>query len=240
MAHVMVPFANGKGGVGKTALACSYAVAQARQGGDVVLADLNEEQRTALAWAEVREHNGILPKVRVEAANARQALEQVGRYAVLLVDTPGWTDKTTLALARKSTFMVIPTGPNPTYELAPTVRLLHGLRAEGIETWRLGIVLSRFSAEEEARKQEETFARSYLAAAGYSALDGCVRNSPLYGAALAEGYGLTEISGAEQLLNEAVHLMGSISTAVASAERRMERLGVQMRGKDRDRGGREQ
>ena len=25
MAHVMVPFANGKGGVGKTALACSYA-----------------------------------------------------------------------------------------------------------------------------------------------------------------------------------------------------------------------
>ena len=86
--------------------------------------------------------------MRVEAANARQALEMVGRCDVLVVDTPGWTDKSTLALARKSTFMVIPTGPNPTYELAPTVRLLHGLRAEGIEVWRLGVVLSRFSAEE--------------------------------------------------------------------------------------------
>ena len=30
MAHVMVPFTNGKGGVGKTALACSYAAARAR------------------------------------------------------------------------------------------------------------------------------------------------------------------------------------------------------------------
>jgi len=37
--------------------------------------------------------------------------------------------------------MVIPTGPNPTYERASTVRLLHGLRAEGIEAWRMGVVL---------------------------------------------------------------------------------------------------
>jgi hypothetical protein len=84
--------------------------------------------------------------VRVEAANARQALELVGRHEVLLIDTPGWTDKATLALAKRATFMVIPTGPNPTYQLAPTVRLLHGLRSEGIELWRLGVVLARFSA----------------------------------------------------------------------------------------------
>ena len=96
MSHVMVPFANGKGGVGKTALACSYAVARATQGADVILTDLNEEQRTAVAWSQVRDHNGILPKVRVEAASARQALEMVGRCDVLVVDTPGWTDKSTL------------------------------------------------------------------------------------------------------------------------------------------------
>jgi anion-transporting ArsA/GET3 family ATPase len=87
MAHVMVPFANGKGGVGKTALACSYPVARASQGADVILTDLNEEQRTALAWSTVRDHNAILPKVRVEAASARQALEiakERGR-AVLVV-----------------------------------------------------------------------------------------------------------------------------------------------------------
>ena len=98
MAHVMVPFANGKGGVGKTALACSYAAARAKQGADVILTDLNDEQRTALAWSQVRDHNGIVPRVRVEAASARQALEMVGRCDVLVVDTPGWTDKSTLAL----------------------------------------------------------------------------------------------------------------------------------------------
>ena len=101
MAQVMVPFANGKGGVGKTALACSYAVARAKQGADVIVTDLNDEQQTALAWSQVREHNGILPKVRVEVASARQALEMVGRCDVLVVDTPGWTDKSTLALAQE-------------------------------------------------------------------------------------------------------------------------------------------
>jgi anion-transporting ArsA/GET3 family ATPase len=74
MTHVMVPFANGRGGVGKTALACSYAVAPAKQGADVILTDLNDEQPTARAWSQIRDHK-ILPKVWVEAASARQALK---------------------------------------------------------------------------------------------------------------------------------------------------------------------
>jgi cellulose biosynthesis protein BcsQ len=240
MAHVMVPFANGKGGVGKTALACSYAAARTKQGADVILSDLNDEQRTAIAWSQVRDHNAILPKVRVEAATARQALEMVGRCDVLVVDTPGWTDKSTLALARKSTFMVIPTGPNPTYELAPTVRLLHGLRAEGIEVWRLGVVLSRLSADEKPAHDEEQFARAYLAEAGYGALAGCILNSPVYNAALAEGYGLTEIAGTEHLRSDATLMMESISKGVAAAERRFQRLAAKFKGKDRDHGGRDQ
>jgi hypothetical protein len=49
MAHVMVPFANGKGGLGKTAADGPRMV-------------------------QLRDHK-ILPKVWVEAASARQALE---------------------------------------------------------------------------------------------------------------------------------------------------------------------
>lgn len=239
MAPVMVPFANGKGGVGKTALACSFAVAEALRGGDVVLADLNEEQRTAQAWAQVRDHNSLLPKIRVEAANARQALEMIGRCDVLIVDTPGWTDKTTLSLARKATLMVIPTGPNPTYDLAPTVRLLHGLRQEGIEPWRLGIVLSRFSSDDTARAAEEAFARSYLKQAGYTALEGCVRNDAIFSAALAEGYGLTEVEGHEALRDEASLMMATITKGVTASERRLGRSVEVARGKERDRGGHE-
>lgn len=238
MAPVMVPFTNGKGGVGKTALACSYAVARAREGADVVLMDVNEEQRTATAWCEVRDHNSLLPKIRVEAGNPRQALEMVGRCEVLIVDTPGWTDKSTLALAKRSTFMVIPTSPNPTYDLAATVRLLHGLKAEGIESWRMGVVLSRFAAEDKVRREEEQFAREYLSQAGYSALDGCVRNSPAFSSSLAVGYGMTEVDGAS-LVAEAANLMEGISKAVASAQRRLSRQNSSERTQDREKGGRD-
>ncbi|MFA5957818.1 hypothetical protein [Hyphomicrobium sp.] len=225
MAHVMVPFTNGKGGVGKTALACSYAAARAHEGADVILADTNEGQQTAMAWSAVRAHNDILPKIRVQSTNTREALEMVGRCEVLVVDTPGWNDKGTLLLARKSTFMVIPTGPNPTFELASTVKLLHGLRAEGIETWRMGIVFSRFSNEDKVRDQEEDLARAYLKeAGGYAALEGSVRNAPAYGAGLAEGYGLTEIDRGRGLADEARGMMHSISKGVSAALQKLLRL----------------
>lgn len=239
MAHVMVPFANGKGGVGKTALACSYAVTRAQQGADVILADVNEDQQTAFNWSKVRDHNALLPKIRVEVKSARQALELIGRCDVLVVDTPGWTDKSTLEFAKRASFMVIPTGPNPTYELAPTVRLLHGLRAEGIESWRLGIVLTRFSADEATRSQEDQFARSYLGQAGYMALDGCIRNAPAYSAGLAVGYGMTEIPDAAQLVKEAAHLLDSIGTGLSRALRRMGQFNAPGRENEHERGGRD-
>ena len=239
MAQAMVPFINGKGGVGKTALACSYAAFLALQGADVTLLDLNEEQRTALAWSQVRNHNSILPKIHVEAANPRQALEMVGRRDYLLVDTPGWTDKTTLSLAKRATFIVIPTGPNATYELAPTVRLLHGLRAEGIELWRMGVVLSRFSSDDKVRADEEQLARAYLKEAGYAALEGCLPNASAFTAGLAEGYGLSEIAAAKDLALGATRMMETISKSLSSAERRLQRGGLPGRGAERDRGGRD-
>ncbi|MFM9587361.1 hypothetical protein, partial [Streptomyces caniscabiei] len=87
-------------------------------------------------------------------------------------------------------FIVIPAGPNPTYELTPTIKLLHGLRAEGIEPWRMGVALSRFSPDDKTRAGEEALARDYLKRAGYTALEGCLANSSAFSAGLAEGYGL--------------------------------------------------
>lgn len=239
MAHVVIPFVNDKGGVGKTTLACSYAAYRAKEGVDVLLADTNEGQHTARAWADVRDHNGLLPKVRVEGMSARQALELAGRHDVVVVDTPGWVDRSTLALAQRASFMVIPTGPNPTFELAPTIRLLHGLRAEGIELWRLGVVLSRVQADEGLRKQEEQFARDYLSDAGYAALDGAIPNVAAFGSALAEGYGLSEVKGAAGFVEAVVKVMDSVSRGLRAAERRRSRQSEAGRDRDAKRGDRD-
>ena len=75
--------------------------------------------------------------------------------------------------------------------------------------------------------------------AGYLALDGCIRTSPVYGSALAEGLGLTEISGDEKLLEEANFMMASIEKGIRSADRRHARI-EQGLANDRDRGGRQQ
>ena len=154
---------------------------------------------------------------------------------MLVVDAPSWTDRSTLNLARRSTCMVIPSGPNPTYELAPTVRLLHGLKEEGVEAWRMGIVLNRFSEDETIRAQEEELARAYLKEAGYVALDGCLSNSPVYGMALAEGLGLSEIDDTG-LAKEASFTLAAIEKGVQSAQRRHAKLAEQTAGNTRDKG----
>ncbi len=53
------------------------------------------------------------------------------RSDVLVIDTPGWTDRESLKMAHWSTFCVIPSRANRMDDLSETVRLLHALKAEG-------------------------------------------------------------------------------------------------------------
>jgi hypothetical protein len=99
-------------------------------------------------------------------------------------------------------------------------------------------VLSRFSPDEKPAREEEQFARAYLAEAGYGALEGCIRNVTAYSTALAEGYGLSEVTKAGPLLEAASQMMASIAKAVTAADRRLQRLQSQLGSMTRDRGGR--
>jgi cellulose biosynthesis protein BcsQ len=231
---LVVPFANGKGGVGKSALACSYGVEAAKAGASVIIADLDDPQHTAATWAATRAKNGIAPPIRAERMTARRVPEFVDRCDVLVVDTPGWMDRSTLGLAAFATYIVIPCGPNPTFDLEPTVRLLHGLTGEKVERWRLGVVLSRFHSN--TAKTEEDFARAYLKEAGYEALPGVVRDAATYSHALAEGHGLTE-TGQESLNKEGFDLVNAIAGRVVTAGRRLERIATrsQTRGRGHER-----
>src|ERR1700759_5104679 len=132
----VVPFMTGKGGTIKSVLASACPVEAARAGASVLIADLDDVQRTSKQWADHRKRNGFKPEIRVELATPRLAYDMADRADVLVIDTPGWTDRETLNMASWSTFCVIPSRANRMDDLSETVRLLHTLKAEGIEEWR--------------------------------------------------------------------------------------------------------
>ena len=121
----VVPFMNGKGGTGKSVLARAYAVEAARSGASVLIADLDDVQRTTKRWADHRKTNGLKPEIRVEVATPRLAWDMRDRASLLVIDTPGWTDQETLKMARWSTFCVIPSRANRMDDLSEAVRLMH-------------------------------------------------------------------------------------------------------------------
>ena len=157
----VVPFMNGKGGVGKSTLARAYAVEAARAGATVLIADLDETQRTSKRWADHRKANGFKPEIRAEVATPRLAYDLADQADVLVIDTPGWTDKQTLFVARWSTFCVVPSRANRMDDLSETVRLLYALRRNGIEDWRFGVALNALRST--TAKQDDADARAYLA-----------------------------------------------------------------------------
>ncbi len=232
----VVPFVNNKGGTGKSVLARTYAVEAARAGASVLIADLDDVQRTSKHWAEHRKANGLKPAIRVELAVPRTAYDMVDRADLLVIDTPGWTDIETVKMANWSTFCVIPSRANRMDDLSETVRLLHVLKTNGIPLWRLGVALNALRAN--TAKQDDKDARAYLGEAGYEALPGHVRDLKAYEVALLQGKAITE-TDQKELNDEAFVLVNGIAGAVLEACRRITREANEPSHEpDRDRGGR--
>lgn len=219
MTHV-VPFMNGKGGSGKSTLARTFAVEVARAGATVLLADLDDEQKTTALWAENRRRNGWLPEIRVEVVSPRKAYELVGQTDVLVIDAPPRADARMLFLARWATFTVLPCRANRSDDLAETVRLLHKLSAEGIPAWRYGVALNGLRAATAERDNRD--ARACLKEAGYPALAGFTRDLKTYEVAMLEGRAMTE-TDRPNLNGEAYRLAENITKCTLDAGRRLKR-----------------
>lgn len=233
----VVPFMNGKGGSGKSVLARAYAVEAARAGASVLIADLDDVQRTSKRWADHRKLNGLKPDIAVKVVTPRLALDLTDRADVLVIDTPGWTDRESLKIAHRSTFCVIPSRANRMDDLSETVRFLHVLKAEGIEDWRFSVALNALRAA--SAEQDDRDARAYLGEVGYVALPGFVRDEKEYEIALLQGKAITETSE-HGLNNEAFVLVNGIAGAVLEAGRRIREAEKDRKGPGRghDKGGR--
>jgi chromosome partitioning protein len=228
--HIMaaiVLFANPKGGVGKSTLACSLAAALAVGGVNVRIADLNDSQHTAARWAETRKLNGYEPEIHVDIAQPARVAELSKRCDVLVVDTPCWAVPNTMPMAALATYIVVPTGPNVSLDVVPTLELLHELRRAGVPDWQIGIALSRFNAP--ATANEERLVRGVLSEAGFTPLSGVIRQMATFSTALAEGLGLSE-TGRDNLNTEAMTLLAAIHGGLGGAIRRFSRQQTRTEG----------
>lgn len=183
----IVAFVSQKGGVGKSTLARALAREAAAGGLRVKVADLDTQQGTAVDWHRLRLSQGIEPVVSVEAfATAAQALEVANNYDLLIIDGPARTSSATLDIARAADLIVQPSGASRD-DLIPAVREFHALTKAGIQNDRLAFALNRIGTP-----AEEVAARVYLQQAGYTVLDGSLRDQPAYREAQNTGHSITE------------------------------------------------
>jgi cellulose biosynthesis protein BcsQ len=224
----VISFMNGKGGVGKSALARTAAVEYARKENTrIILGDLNEGQHTCAIWAETRAANGFLPAIdarRMTLSQVYDLMRSPGECPdVLVLDTPGWKDKTSLQVAGWSTYVVIPCGGNLGDDVVPTFEFALQLVKAGLESWRMGIALTRLraaTAQTEMAEARRAFASDNEAK--ITVLDGGVRDMKSYADALSVGRALTE-TPLEALNDEAFGLIKSIDDHEYEATRKLQR-----------------
>ena len=211
----VVPFMNGKGGTGKSVLARTYAVEAARAGASVLIADLDDVQRTSKHWADHRKANGLKPEIRVEVATPRVAYDMADRVGCARHRRAG------LDGSRKPE-----NGALVDLLRDPLARQSHGRSfgngaaaacAEGRKASRIGALAWRSTRCGRRRRSRMTQdARAYLAEVGFKALPGFVRDLKAYEIALLEGKAITE-TDEKELNDEAFVLVNGIAGAVLEA-----------------------
>jgi chromosome partitioning protein len=231
----IVSFVGQKGGTGKSTLARAFAVEAAKHEKSVLIADLDEAQRTSLDWGERRAANGLQPPIQVAQVPRLQLFTRAADVDLLVADAPGWADASTLWVAQGSQLTVLPTGGSVD-DLNPTIRLMHELMDKGIADWRVALALCRIHSDAQAE-----FARGYLKQANYKALKGELREKKSFADLQNIGQAVTE--GPPALSREAIELIQNIAAALERSRRReaaeREKAGPARLVPTKERGGRE-
>lgn len=210
---VVVAFISQKGGVGKSTLSRGLGAVVAHAGLKVRIADLDPQQHTVVQWEKTRRANSVSPSLDVKGYTSLQAaLDDDLDVELLIIDTPGRADRSTLTVAENAHFIVQPTGPGLD-DLYPGVLLFHELVSAGISRERLVFALCRTQNDD-----EEDSARSYLEQAEFKVLPGAILERAGYRNAHNRGRAINETSRKE--LNErADALMWELMRLVAAEVR---------------------
>jgi chromosome partitioning protein len=176
-------FMSQKGGVGKSTLARSTAVALACAGRKVLLADLDVEQGSCLRWQAQRQARHLEPVIHVEKFSKEKKLDQVSRaYDDVVIDTRGQHDVLSRELAAAAHVIFLPCSFSLD-DVAPTLKVVASLRGAGIPSSRVAVVFCRTGGS--ARQEQQ--ARSILTMNEIAALDAVLPQRDGYVALSATG-----------------------------------------------------
>jgi len=160
-------FASQKGGVGKSTLARSTAVALACAGRKVLLADFDVGQRTCLRWAAQRRARRLEPNISVEKFSKASRLACASHdYDDVVMDTRGNFEELSLELAKMSDAVFLPSSFSLD-DICPTLTVVEALRNAGVASSRIAVVFCRTGGS--ARQGQH--ARSILMMNGIVVLD---------------------------------------------------------------------
>jgi chromosome partitioning protein len=138
-------FTSQKGGVGKSVLARSMAVALATLDRKVLLADFDIEQRTCMRWQAQRQARSILPSITVAPFGSMKKLDRFLKetpFDDVVMDTRGHHDELSLELAVAADVTFLPSSFSMD-DVAPTLKVVESLRNAGVANTRIAIVFCR-------------------------------------------------------------------------------------------------
>lgn len=179
-----------KGGVGKSTLARLIAVAYAKSGHRVKIADFNVKQKTCVNWVTARMKAEHKPEVAAEPFSSVQiALKQSALYDLMVFDTRPDSDTESLAIAKASDLVLLPTGVTVD-DLEPQIALARELKLKGIPAGRMRFVIT--NPPESVKIVEE--ARQLIVDRGFMTIPTTLPFRISYQQALDSGLALNEVA----------------------------------------------
>ena len=210
---MIISFASTKGGVGKSTLARTTAIALQVEGREVLLADLDAGQGTSHRWSEKRNARRDVPRIdAVKIRSGDGVNDFLEHYDYVVIDAAPHPDWLVDSLMDLSDLMVLPSGPSSD-DYEPTIDLWRRIQRHPSVIGRSCVVLNQVGSA------RETFeARQALQDGGCEVLTATMPGQVSFRSALNNGLTLVEVFKGK-LHDRASNVLGEIIEKIEDLEK---------------------
>ena len=176
-----------KGGGGKSTLARALAVELTKQKQNVLLVDLDIQQKTSQEWSERRKSQGVKPLINCQAFSYFDEKLLKTNYDYLIIDGPARISEGSLNIAKNANLIIQPVRPSLD-DLNPAVREFNGLIKAGIPKNKLAFVVNAVGS-----LAMEKATRDYLTPANYHIFLSVLEEKVSFQEAQNQGLSISEV-----------------------------------------------